>query len=262
MQGLTPVVKNLLILNVLIFGIQAFSGIDINYWGGLRHMDSEMFYPWQFITYMFMHGSWWHLFGNMFGLFIFGPNLERVWGSQRFLLFWMVTGVGAAACYFGVRYYEMTELKAVVDSFINNPDPIAFSEFLREFSPRLHTNNFDFLEAFQKDPTNSHYIAESSTLLNDLYTQILNVPMVGASGSLFGVLMGFGMLFPNTTLVLMFPPIPVKAKYLVAFYAIYEVVTGLQKSPGDNVAHYAHLGGMLFAFILIKVWQKKTNNFY
>jgi membrane associated rhomboid family serine protease len=121
---------------------------------------------------------------------------------------------------------------------------------------------YNFIENFGDNPNSSSYINESKRRVNYLYEREANIPLVGASGAIFGILMAFALLFPNTEIFLLFFPFPIKAKYFVLFYGLYEVYALVERAPGDNVAHLAHLGGMLFAFVLVKVWQKDRNNFY
>ena len=218
---LPPVVKNLLIINGLFFlATLSFEtlGTDLSDTLGLHFPLADTFRPYQLITYMFMHGSFMHLFFNMFALWMFGNTLENVWGPKRFLTYYLITGIGAAVCHYAVVYYEMQPAL----NLINN-------------SP------FDYQE------------------LEALKQEVYNAPVVvGASGSVFGILLAFGMLFPNTLLYIYFA-IPIKAKWFVVLYGGMELFSGLRGDPGDNVAHFAHLGGMLFGFILIKYWKRNTN---
>ena len=262
---LTPAVKNLLMINVLLQIVQGIFNVDLNSIGGLRFIFSDHFLPFQFVTYMFLHGNFWHLLGNMFALFIFGPMLEMTWGSKRFIIFYFVTGIGAGILYSAINFYEINVLKIAIEEYIQNPDPYLLIDLIKSNSLQINGNMSVFLENFQENPDNPLYIQESIDYANSIYNIMINgdqANMVGASGSVFGILLAFGMLFPNTELMLLFPPIPIKAKYFVLFYGLYELYAGIKNAPGDNVAHYAHLGGMLFAFILIKLWENKTDRFY
>jgi membrane associated rhomboid family serine protease len=165
---------------------------------------------------MFMHGSLTHILFNMFALWTFGTPLENFWGPKRFLTYYMLTGLGAAALHLGVGAWEVTQLQHAI-------------------------------AAGQADPR--------------MLDMILSIPTVGASGAIFGLLLAFGMLFPNTELMLIIFPIPIKAKYFVIGYGAIELFTGIT-GTNDGVAHFAHLGGMLFGFILIKIWQKDRTRFY
>ncbi len=204
---MTPVVKNLVIINVLVFLAQsAMPKLEPLLMG--HYPLGANFEPWQVITHMFMHGSLTHIFFNMFALVVFGSALERAWGSKRFLQYYMLCGIGAFFIYEATVGYEVFQL----------------------------TNSISF--------------------------EGLAGRVVGASGCVYGLLLGFGMLFPNTELILLFPPIPIKAKYFVIIYGLIELSLAMSNSPGDNVAHVAHLGGMLFGFLLIKQWQNNRKNFY
>jgi len=254
--NLTSVVKNLLILNILLVLVQFIFHINLIDFGGLRYIHAETFRPYQFFTYMFIHAGWGHIFGNMLALFIFGPWLERTWGSQRFLLFYLITGIGAGALWSGIDYIEMHKVQKDAEYYYVNPDPERFNQFIIDHW-YLNDELEKMKEQFAANPDNPQYRNESVYIVKTIYTQKANVPMVGASGAIFGILMAFGLMFPNAMLMLLIPPIPIKAKYFVLLYGMYELYAVIQQSPGDNVAHYAHLGGMLFAFILVKKWSKK-----
>lgn len=220
---LPPVIKNLIIINVLMFLLTMLlesMGIPLTGYLALFPVQSPLFEPYQFVTHMFMHGGLGHVFFNMFALWMFGSPLENVWGPKRFLIFYLVTGLGAAALYMGVNAYEVYQLQQTVA--LGGPGVVAAQKAL------------------------------------DLS---LVRPVVGASGAVFGVLLAFGMFFPNTLIYIYFL-FPLKAKYFVIIYGAIELYMGIANNPSDNVAHFAHLGGMLFGYILIKVWQKDRRNFY
>lgn len=239
-RGIPDVVKNLLILNVLAFlalMILGNQGLDLNRIAGLYYWKSPQFEPYQLITHMFMHGGLAHIFFNMFALWMFGSPLEQIWGPKRFLTFYLITGLGAAALHMGVMHFQYTSL-------VTDMEPKMVQLVLAD--------GFNVLKEGQ------NYTDPEMGKLNLL----LNIPTVGASGAVYGILLGFGMLFPNTQLMLLFPPIPLKAKYFVIGYAVIELYMGISNNPGDNIAHFAHLGGMLFGFMLIKFWQKSRRNFF
>jgi len=211
---------------------------------------------------MFMHGGWRHIFGNMFALFIFGPMLERFWGSKKFFTFYMITGVGAGVLYAMVNFYEVNQVQRAAETYMASPDYESFNTFMAEHASNYYNQYYDFIDDFGNHQNSAQHIEMSKNVVNHIYNDISGIPMVGASGAIFGILMAFGLLFPNTELMLLFPPIPIKAKYIVGFYGIFEIYSELQRNPGDNVAHWAHLGGMLIAFILIKIWAQKRDSFY
>ncbi|MBF8963997.1 rhomboid family intramembrane serine protease [Pontibacter sp. FD36] len=253
MFNITPMVRNLLIINVVVFILQANGVFDYRQFA-LHHFASDYFQPVQIFTHMFLHGGWAHLFSNMFSLFIFGPLLERFWGSQRFLAFYLITGLGASMLYSGVRAYELNTIETEAVQYIENPTPTGFYNFMESHYSGGYEKRFAI--EYQRNPDNEGYIAESKKAVRAVFNQTFNMPMLGASGAVFGILMAFGMLFPNLELFLLFLPIPIKAKYFVLLYGGYELYAGFNRIPGDNVAHFAHLGGMLFAYILIKMWQR------
>lgn len=240
LNNIPEVVKNLLIINVLML-LATFvadqSGFDLANLLGLHHWSSDLFKPHQLVTYMFLHGGIAHLFFNMFALFMFGKVLEQVWGAKRFLIYYIVTGIGA-----GVIQLLITELR--IQSLISEIDPSLFQQVLDQ--------------GLAAKQMGKNFIDPVAAEINDL----INISTVGASGAVFGILLAFGMLFPNVQLMLLFPPIPLKAKYFVIIYGAIELYLGIANNPADNVAHFAHLGGMLFGFILIKMWKKNTTNFY
>ena len=231
-------VLNLIIINALFFlgKIAGHNfGMNLNLELGMYYIGSENFEPWQLITHMFMHGNFMHLFFNMFALFIFGPPLERMWGGERFLIYYLVTGFGAFILHYTIIHFQIQDLMAQVSQ-----DTL---EEIRRNGRQLLLQN-------------KNYTNPDARQLNLLY----NIPVVGASGAVFGILLAFGMMFPNVRLIMLFFPIPIKAKYFVAFYGILELWQGIANNPGDNVAHFAHIGGMLFGYLLIKAWNNRKPN--
>ncbi len=263
---ITPTVRTLLLLNVLIYVLQTQIPFLTDTFA-LYPFQSQYFKIFQPVTYMFLHGGVRHIFSNMLGLFFFGPMLERVWGPKRFLIFYLITGIGAGLLHNGIAYYELSQLQNDAYAYRENPTPEAFNRFLNNHAKGLYNEAVDFLDRFDEDPTNGQYIQESKEFVSDYYLGRLPYPTglriltVGASGAIFGILLAFGLLFPNTEIFLYFL-FPIKAKYLVILYGLYELFGGLQQAPGDNVAHFAHLGGMLFGFILIKYWGIHRDKFY
>ena len=222
---LPPVVKNLLIINGLLF--LANITLNLNSTLGLHYWHSNNFETWQILTHMFMHGSISHLFFNMFAIWMFGSQLENMWGSKRFLNYYILTGLGAAFLHFLIIHIQVLEISTLFTTYEIN-----------------------------QIVNNGTAIGKSIIMERELY-HLYNTPVVGASGALFGLLLAFGILFPNTLLFFIFIPIPIKAKYFVLFYGLAELFYGLQNNPNDNVAHFAHLGGMIFGYLIIKYWQSK-----
>jgi membrane associated rhomboid family serine protease len=266
---LPPVVKNLLIINGLcwLLSILLYQKFEINLHEvlGLHLPESTLFRPHQLVTHLFFHEfvdrfghvTFLHIFSNMFALWMFGSTLENFWGPKRFLTYYLVTGLGAAVIHLGMWYYETEQFKQVISLYLSNPGYDTFypvkklvdTDGIREF-----TDNW----SMQKN--NPRFIQESIDFAHWILQQKINVATVGASGAVFGVLLAFGMLFPNTALFFFFIPVPIKAKYVVLFYGLFELYQGIQNNPGDNVGHFAHLGGMLFGFILIKYWNKRNRH--
>ena len=203
-SSLPEVVKNLLIINIIGFiaaNVFEAQGISLNDMLGLHIPGGDKFQPYQFITYLFMHGSLMHIFFNMFALVSFGSIIEQYFGPKRFFIFYFICGVGAGLLYLATSYWELQPLIAQYGK------------------------------------------------------QALDLPVaVGASGAIYGLLMAFGMLFPDARVGLFFI-IPMKAKYAVLLFGIIELYSGINPSPTSNIAHFAHVGGMLFAYILIKIWK-------
>jgi len=232
-----PVTKNLIIINVVMLLVtmlfQQVSRINLSALLGMFYYQSPYFQPWQIVTHMFMHGGFTHILFNMYALWIFGKTLESVWGSKRFLIYYLATGLGAAFFLQLVNYIQFA------------PDIAALKS------------------AYSVDQINHTLLNEILQPGNRFYQTGLDLvrPTVGASGAVYGVLLAFGMLFPNTPLYIMFIPIPIKAKWLVIGFGALELFLGLTQS-GGNIAHFAHLGGMIFGFFLIRYWNKFTKNFY
>lgn len=234
-----PVVKNLLIINVIFFAAKyILTAVKLPFLFGAFYIDSQFFQVWQLITYMFMHGDFMHILFNMFALFTFGGVIENRWGTKRFINFYLITGLGAVALQMGVQAYEVYQ---ITGHMMNNPISIEVAQDMSSLTANINIPN---LTDVQKN-----------TLIG-----IYGYPMVGASGAIFGLLVAFGMLYPNSELYIMFIPVPVKAKYIIPIYIIFELSLGVAQVPGDSVAHYAHLGGALLGFILVKLWKDKDNN--
>lgn len=245
-RNIPPVVKNLLIINGLFFLatlVLGNQGLNLTEYLGLHYWKSDGFYPHQLITYMFMHSSvdFTHVLFNMFAVWMFGRVLEQVWGSKRFLIYYMITGLGAGIIQLLVAHFRLMSLYEVLS-------PEAMDYAIQHGYDLMHGGKG--LSVYVENPDFVQAVI------------LMNSTTVGASGAVFGILLAFGMLFPNTELMLLFPPIPIKAKWFVMGYGALELYMGFANNPNDNVAHFAHLGGMLFGFILIKIWKKDRNNFY
>ncbi|MHA7877950.1 MAG: rhomboid family intramembrane serine protease [Bacteroidota bacterium] len=244
-------------LNIAVFVAQNF--LDLNLTGvlGLRCVLSDYFRPYQFLTHLFVHVNLSHLLSNMVALLMLGPMLEYTLNARRFIIFYIITGLGASVLYASIQYLEMHNLAQLCRDYWNQPNPEHFVSYLKRFPPHIYSGLYSFITAFFEHPERVAYITESKEIVRQLYTLKVNMPTVGASGSIFGIFMAFAMLFPNVRLFLFFIPIPIKAKYVIAIYGIYELYAGVSDNPTDNVAHFAHLGGVLFAYLFIKWWKKR-----
>ena len=217
LANMPPVVKNLIMANVIVYIITMISGNFMYEHFSLFYFKSPFFKPFQLVTHMFMHGGFAHILFNMYALFIFGSVLERVWGSQKFLFYYFVTGIGAALIHLGVMALQLRGYMAD----LNAGDLLARAQI----------------------------------------QDILVTPTVGASGAIYGLLLAYGMLFPNNIMQLIFPPVALKAKWFVLIYGAIELLLGLS-GRGGNIAHFAHLGGMIFGYFLILYWKKNNRMYY
>lgn len=280
-QTLPPIVKNIIIINCILALLQFVlikAGIDLADILGLHYWRSDLFKPWQLITHMFMHGSAlsvemtiMHLFSNMFGLWMFGSILENTWGSKKFLTFYLICGLGAAILHLSVLHYEYSQIENAFNAYQQNPTLDQFGLFIQKWIGNAvadpdRINNI--LRAWNNNPGSTSLSNQSIQWVyeylhgynaNGIHIKgIYDEATVGASGAVFGVLFAFGFLYPNTPLMMIFIPIPIKAKYFIAFYALFELYAGVRNSAGDNVAHFAHLGGMLVAYIILKIWSRNN----
>lgn len=316
---LPPVVKNILIISGLFYLASVAVGmafrVDLNEILGMHYFAADKFKPYQLVTYMFMHGSFSHILFNMFAFWMFGYVLENVWGSKRFLIYFLITGMGAALIQMLVFYFQTQPVLDAINVYLQSPSLTDFKDFMDSknfqvvsYDIQNHANAFqgqynhlllqadslsqhadvamaqarhlhsqslqfpqiaDSLRAqsqlFTLQAEQFRHVSDSLTTVNvrstvdfmDQYrADYLNAPLVvGASGAVFGILLAFGMMFPNTRIYLYFF-LPIKAKWFVIIYGALELVAGVTNIPGDNVAHFAHLGGMLFGFFLIKYWNR------
>ena len=244
-SSLPEVTKNLLIINGLGFlatlAFQFGFGVSLVETLGLYLPGSANFAPYQVVTHLFMHGSLLHIFFNMFALFMFGSVLEQVLGAQRFFTYYFVAGFGAAALYMGVNYLEaLSVYQELQAAGVSKSNLISLQQATTESELRSIISNIDQLSTSVKNNVINLY-------------QSYNIPTVGASGAVYGLLAGFGLLFPNTNIYLYFL-FPIKAKYLVIGAGLIELYLQITGGQSDGIAHLAHLGGMLFGFLLLRVW--------
>lgn len=207
-----------------------------------------------------------HIFSNMFALWMFGSILENVWGPKRFLIFYLICGLGGAITHMAFTAYQIHLVQGEINLFFESVTIDNFKMLLEGHRGLLYDSDYinqanTLLNTWSQNPSDSAMILQAKILAQKLTSMEANIPVVGASGAVFGVLLAFGMLFPNTYLYLMFPPIPIKAKYFVIFYGAFELYAGVSGTQ-EGVAHFAHLGGMLFGFIMIKYWNKTRKDFF
>lgn len=229
MRNLPPAVKNIIIINALIMVMITLKESFMLENFALYFPASPFFRIWQPLTYMFMHGGFGHLFFNMYSLFIFGSVLERVWGTKKFLLFYFVTGLGAALVHIGVQWIQYGSALATYGLSLNDASALA-QEVARSI--------------------------QAGADRIPVWSLSLFTPTVGASGAIYGVLMGYAMLYPDSILTLLFPPVSLKAKWFVLIFAAIELALGVFGTRA-GIAHFAHLGGLIFGFILIMYWKRR-----
>lgn len=242
LRNLPPVVKNLLLLNVMMYIITWLGeaqGFPMTSYLGGYVFNSPLFEPYQIVSHFFMHGGFFHLLFNMFALVIFGAVLEQTWGPKRFFIFYVATAVGAFFLHQIVGYIEVSHIKEQL---------VAMGMSDNDF--------FELRDKVVEARGSGRFLSSHNSLVQD-YIIGISIPVVGASGAVYGVLVAFGMLYPNTRLMLLFPPIPIRAKYLVTGMIFIELYYTFQATPGDNIAHLAHIGGALVGFILTFIWKRK-----
>ena len=243
--NIPPVVLNLMIINLLFWlaslVFPSTFGIDLVKIFGLHYWFSDKFNPIQLVTYMFMHdtNSVSHLFCNMFGVWMFGRTLEQVWGAKKFLFFYLVTGVGAGL---------VQELTWMID----------LHGITSAMNQAISENSGEALVPFSSMFTGGDIARATAMDVIRLKAQIFNAHVtVGASGALFGILLAFGWLFPEARMGLLFVPVMIPARIFVAIYAAFELFFGVTGFAFDNVAHFAHLGGMVFGAIVLWIWKRQ-----
>lgn len=237
MRQISETVKHLLIINALFFLATLSLGPVVYDWFSLHYFKSPKFQLWQPLTHMFMHGSLNHILFNMFGLYMFGSPLESLWGKNKFIFFYISAGLGAAALQLLVYYFQYTTV-------YNDLLALGYGQ--------------DAVNTLVTEGSYNRAILESLSekQLSGMY-QAFNASMVGASGALYGVLVAFAMLFPNSELYLMFIPFPVKAKYLIPFMILGDLFFGFSSFSIGPIAHFAHLGGAISGFLIMRYWKRQ-----
>ncbi len=267
---LPPVVKNLLIINGLFFlatfAFETAFKIDLIDQLGLHYIGADKFNPVQFVTYMFLHANFTHILFNMFALWMFGYMLENIWGAKRFLAYYFVTGLGAALIHYITIYINIKPALDLMNAFLANPEWETLNQLIEGHRFQINQYSGDIYFALQNldqslnqlylNPNNYAALQSVVEFVGEYKAYFLNQPnVVGASGAVFGILLAFGMMFPNAVIYLYFA-IPIKAKWFVILYGGLELYLGISRS-GGNVAHFAHLGGMIFGYFLLMYWRHK-----
>lgn len=272
---LPPVVKNLLIINGLVFlatlALRKYN-IDLINILGLHYPGAQNFRIYQFLTYMFLHGGWEHILFNMFALWMFGNVIENVWGGKKFLIYYILTGLGSAAIYIIWIHISLASNLDMLQQMINHPSASGIEQYFQKYGFRIgeinsiisqqDINGFNHnVNLLATGSASGDVIQQIVTFLSNYRTEMLNqMVVIGASGAIFGILLAFGMMFPDTMIYVYFA-IPVKAKWFVLGYGVLELISGVSNRPGDNVAHFAHVGGMLIGLLIVLYW-KKRGKFY
>ena len=237
MNNLTDAIKHLIIINVIVFIVPQFLQLDFTNMFALHYPKNEHFGFWQYVTHMFMHGSFPHILFNMYGLYAFGTPLEQMWGKKKFIFFYFSAGIGAGLIYSLVNYYQFN---GIYEIFIN-----------------AGLNNSEIISILNAGSTNDSRL--TGLLTNEKFTEIWSLyhtPAVGASGAVYGVLVAFGLYFKDAKLALIFFPVPIAAKYFIPVMILGDLFFGMTKYSVGNVAHFAHIGGAIIGFIIAYFWKK------
>ena len=272
---ITPVVKKILLVNVIIWLITIFVPfLNLDHHFAMYDVSSDNFRPWQFITHIFMHASrdfygdiiFSHILMNSLGLIFIGPMVERQLGEKRFLSYYLLTGFGAAAIHLAASRLYMNHLNVLLYEFSQNPTRDAFHILTDKLisrsniiaDPQLNNWYRSVYNNLSPENISPGIVEQAKSFLSLFIQKNADSKMVGASGAIYGLIAALGVMFPNTTFMLLFPPIPIKAKWLALFLGGYAFYQGIQFNPADNVGHFAHLGGAVIGAILIFQWKRKS----
>jgi len=237
MNRITEAIKHLIIINVILFVVPQLLQLDLTNMLALHFPENEHFGFWQYITHMFMHGSFPHILFNMYGLYAFGTPLEQMWGKKKFIFFYFSAGLGAGIIYSLVNYYQFN---GVYELFVN-----------------AGLNDSEVLSILKSGTTNDARVINAITQEQfNKITSLYNTPAVGASGAVYGVLVAFGLYFKDAKLALIFFPVPIAAKYFIPVMILGDLFFGMTKYSVGNIAHFAHIGGALIGFIIAWYWKK------
>ena len=271
---ITPVVKKILLVNVILWLITIFIPLlNLDYHLAMYDVSSDHFRPWQFVTHIFMHAStdyygdiiFSHILMNSIGLIFIGPMVERELGGKRFISYYLLTGFGAAAIHLAASRLYLNHLNVLLYEFSQTPSRDGFLVLTDKLISRSAIIGDPQLNEWYRlvynnllpQKINANVVEEAKKFLSLFVQKNADSKMVGASGAIYGLIAALGVMFPNTKFMLLFPPIPIKAKWLALFLGGYAFYQGIQFNPADNVGHFAHLGGAVIGAILIFQWKRK-----
>lgn len=242
MGRITDAVKHLIIINVIFFAAGPLLGTNLSEWLALYFPKNDHFGFWQFVTHMFMHGSFMHILFNMYALWAFGTPLEQMWGRNKFLFFYFSAGIGAGIIYTLVNYYQFNGV---------------YQDLLR-----IGLSEGEIQQLLSSGQYNSNILTQITEKQISNFYQIYHTPAVGASGAIYGVLVAFGMSFPNAKLALIFFPVPISAKYFIPVLIALDLFSGVTGFSlfGGGIAHFAHVGGAIIGFAMMQYWKKNQFN--
>lgn len=238
MNRITDAIKHLIIINVILFIVPQLLKIDLTNILALHFPKNEHFGFWQYVSHIFMHGSFSHILFNMYGLWAFGTPLEQIWGKNKFIFFYFSAGIGAGLIYSLVNYYQFN---GIYEQLISNG-----------------LSATDIQSILNSGRYNEELVSLSNQVMSEFYS-LYHTPAVGASGAVYGILVAFGLYFPNAKLALIFLPVPIAAKYFIPVMILGDLFFGMTKYSIGNVAHFAHIGGALIGFLI--AWNWKKNQF-
>mgnify|MGYP000728264825 FL=1 len=241
MGKLTDAIKHLIIINVIMYFLPQFLNLDLTNIFALHYPQNEHFGVWQYVTHTFMHGGTMHLLFNMYALWAFGTPLEQMWGRNKFLFFYFSAGIGAGLIYTLVNYYQFNGIYEQITALGISPS---------EIQNILTTGQY-----------NENIITLSNRTMSEFYS-LYHTPAVGASGAVYGILVAFGLTFPDAKLALIFFPVPIAAKYFIPVMIASDLFFGVTKYSIGNIAHFAHIGGAIIGFIIAWYWKKNQFKAY
>jgi membrane associated rhomboid family serine protease len=248
----------LIFINLITFVLQSLLGIDLIQIYGLKSFASGLFKPYQIFTHLFVHSNFMQLLSNIFAFYNFGPIIENTLSSQTFIRFYIIAGVGSALIYSSLNYIEISKKKTIVTNYILQPSPEEFEKCINKLG-KLSPALYRFKESFYSHQTDENYIKQSISIAKELYRKKTDISIIGSTAVTFALMTAVALLFPNMKMLIMLFPIPIKTKYFVTLYAVYEIYSTIKDNQTDNIAHIAHICGIVLSFIFIKLWMRRNN---